>query len=333
MDDVYDFLQYGKLNEIIECGENLRFEYLGRVGKVVDQFIVREIPIRVDGERFYDVITPYGYGGPRVVGNVTGKAREELIKDANKSFIAFCNEKNIVAQFVRFHPLYDNALDWQACFDVLFSRKTVAVDLEDANYSMHQFTATCRNKIRKAEKKGVRIVIDKACSEIEAFKELYYKTMQKNSASEFYWFPDTYFAEMINQIGDNVLLIHAYLDDKVIGSSLFLEGDMFLHNHLSATDPEYYAYAANNAILAASVEYGHKKGLKWMHMGRGLSGQDNDPLLEFKRSFGKNSENLKDFYIGKRILNHPVYDRLVELRAAENPEFDRKSPYFPLYRA
>ena len=31
-----------------------------------NQFIKREIPLLLDGKKYYDIVTPYGYGGPYI---------------------------------------------------------------------------------------------------------------------------------------------------------------------------------------------------------------------------------------------------------------------------
>ena len=40
-------------------------------------FIKREIPLLPDGERYFDAVTPYGYGGPQVVEALD---REKLLE-------------------------------------------------------------------------------------------------------------------------------------------------------------------------------------------------------------------------------------------------------------
>ncbi|MEG1578858.1 MAG: hypothetical protein RR336_08850, partial [Oscillospiraceae bacterium] len=65
--DIYFDENYGKLYEEIECGTAEVFRFSSELGEVKHQFIQREIPILLaDGKTRFDLITPYGYGGPLV---------------------------------------------------------------------------------------------------------------------------------------------------------------------------------------------------------------------------------------------------------------------------
>ena len=58
--DLYFDENYGKLYEKCEKGEAIIFEYEDENGKISNQFIKRKI---FDTE-YFDIVTPYGYGGP-----------------------------------------------------------------------------------------------------------------------------------------------------------------------------------------------------------------------------------------------------------------------------
>lgn len=67
MIDIYFTENYGKLYEDIEKGTNEVFEYRSELGFIRHMFIKREIPIKINGETYYDLVTPYGYGGPLII--------------------------------------------------------------------------------------------------------------------------------------------------------------------------------------------------------------------------------------------------------------------------
>ncbi len=64
MIDIYFEPNYGKLYEKIENGNCEVFRYSSAFGNVYHLFIKREIPVRVNNKTYYDLVTPYGYGGP-----------------------------------------------------------------------------------------------------------------------------------------------------------------------------------------------------------------------------------------------------------------------------
>lgn len=325
--DIYFNPEYAKLNEYIEGGSAETFEFECEYGKVCSIYIKRSVPYLIDGEQYYDAITPYGYGGPVVV---EASDREKLLAAYAEAYRKHCADEKIVDEFVRFHPLAENAKDFGRIYETIFSRNTLAIDTADPEFQMTQFVSTCRNKIRKAVKRGVTVDVDTECREFDDFIEIYYKTMNKNDATDYYYFEKPYFEQMRDIPGYDLIMINARLEGKLIGSALFMCSDKNMHYHLSATDPEYYSYAANNLILSTAAEYGHAHGFEWLHMGGGLSSSHEDPLFQFKRSFGRTDRNLKEFYIGKAIFMPEIYEKLCEEALKNGIE---AGSFFPEYRA
>lgn len=324
--DIYFRPEYGKLNENIELGTSETFCFDCEYGSVQSVYIKRSVPYPVDGVQYFDAITPYGYGGPIITRCVD---REKLLSAYAEAYRRHCKAERIVCEFVRYHPLAQNALDFGGLYETIYNRHTVAIDLTDADYAAVQFNPDCRNMIRKAAKKGVTVELDEQCARLDEFIRLYYATMDKNSASEYYYFDRGYFEELKEIPGNRLALINAELEGKIIASAMFMCSEEYMHYHLSSTDPEYYSYAANNAILAAAVQYGRELGLEWLHLGGGLSSSEKDNLFRFKRSFGRTEKNLKDFYIGKAVFMPDGYDRLCGIAKTNGVENDG---FFPAYR-
>ena len=67
--DIYFEENYGKLYEKMEGGKQEIFTFSCEYGKVRHQFIKRTI----NGE-WFDLITPYGYGGPVIVETTNKEA-------------------------------------------------------------------------------------------------------------------------------------------------------------------------------------------------------------------------------------------------------------------
>lgn len=326
MQDIYFLPAYGKLNESIEEGSAQTYDFTCAYGRVRSIFIKREIPILIEGEQYYDAVTPYGYGGPLVMESTD---REKLLKAYTENYLAYCRKNRIVDEFVRFHPLAENALDFGSLYQTSYNRHTIAVDLTDEDYSRTQFTPDCRNMIRKAAKKGVRIEVDETCAHLDDFIRLYYATMDKNSASDYYYFDRSYFEQLRAMEGCDVILINGYVEDRIISSAMFLLSGGNMHYHLSSTDRDYYSFASNNAILSEAAGYGRAHGLHWLHLGGGLSSDEKDRLYRFKRSFGRMDRNLKDFYIGKAVFLPEAYSRLCAAAQEKGIEPDG---FFPAYR-
>ena len=56
-EDIYFDNNYGKLYEHIEKGKAEIFEYEDSNGKISNQFIIREIPIKIDDNIYFDIVS------------------------------------------------------------------------------------------------------------------------------------------------------------------------------------------------------------------------------------------------------------------------------------
>jgi len=325
--DIYYDPSYAALYETVENGVCERFAYSSQHGAVLNVFMKRPVPWTIDGEQFYDIVTPYGYGGPVVLWSVD---KTTLLEDYWQAWQAYCISNKIVCEFVRFHPLLNNQQDFAEKYNAVYNRHTLAVHLTE-DFFMTQFHSKCRNAIRKAEKLGIACEIDETCESIDEFAQIYYKTMEKDHADAYYYFPMDYFHQMRQALFGRLILINAKLENKTIASSLFMLSDSYIHYHLSATDPAYYQFAANNLVLKVASEWGLKHNKKWLHLGGGLTSSEEDSLFKFKRSFAREDQNLKEFWLGRAIYIRKAYDDLVALRQSEG-SFDIQSSFFPLYR-
>lgn len=325
--DVFFLPAYGKLYEPIDGGVCEVFTHRCEYGAVTNMFIKRPAPWLVDGKQYYDIRTPYGYGGP-----VMHAALDKPLLECayQKAFTAHCLEQDIVCEFVRFHPLCENAPDFHHAYDVRYDRDTVAIDVADPDYAYTQFMPECRNKIRKAQKRGVTVRVEEAgLSEgMERFMELYSLTMDKNHASEYYYFPRSYYESICETLSGSVLYAEACLGETAIAASIFLYGGENMYYHLSATHPEYYSCAAINLVLSEVCRAARARGMRWLFLGGGYA-DGTDSLFQFKRSFGRTEQNLKRFYTGSAVYNEAIYQRLTGM-ASEKKTLH--ASYFPLYR-
>lgn len=260
-------------------------------------------------KEYYDIQGAYGYNG--LIASIYDA---RFIAAFWKEFDAYCQENNIIAEFMRFHPLLNNQRLASPQMKTFYSRHTVALDLTDDDIWMHQISSKNRNMIRKAEKEGVTIV---ESDDYETFRKLYDGTMTDLHAEDFYFFPPSYYDEYKQTFKDNSLLCLAMLGGKVIAGSMFMFSDDYAHYHLSARDREYSRYAANNLILWYGIQKAKERGCKWFHFGGGTTGEDDDSLLKFKKEFSK---TFCEFWIGKRVHNQKVYDQIVEQWKTKFPE-------------
>ena len=75
MMDIYFELNYGKLYEEIEGGTCEVFEHRSSLGTIRHMFIKRKVPIQLGDITYYDLVTPYGYGGPLILNCEEGRKK------------------------------------------------------------------------------------------------------------------------------------------------------------------------------------------------------------------------------------------------------------------
>ena len=308
--DVYFTPEYYSLYQHYGDGEAQCFVFEKDGNLAVYPFLknpITTLGYQLDKE-YFDIQGAYGYNGL-----IASTDDSDFIADFWKEFDAFCLENDIVAEFMRFHPLLNNQRLASPQMKTFYSRHTVALDLTDDDIWMHQISSKNRNMIRKAEKEGVTII---ESDDYETFRRLYDGTMTDLHAEDFYFFPQSYYEEYKQAFKDKSMLCLAILNGKVIAGSMFMFSNDYAHYHLSARDREYSRYAANNLILWYGIQKAKERGCKWFHFGGGTTGDDNDSLLKFKREFSK---ILCEFWIGKRVHNQAVYDSIVEQWKEEYP--------------
>src|SRR5699024_10815536 len=182
MPDIYFDSNYGKLYEKIEDGKSVVFEYEGEHGKIKHMFIKRQIP-DTDGETYYDIVTPYGYGGPVIVES---NNKEKLVEDFEQDFNEYCMKNKIISEFIRFHPILNNEEDFRELYEVQRIRRTAGTNLGDfKDPFMDEFSKSCRKNIRKSLKSGVTYKVTEKPSEIKDFLKIYYSTMDRKSAQDY----------------------------------------------------------------------------------------------------------------------------------------------------
>lgn len=325
-DDIYFNEEYGKLYEIIGDGKLQIFETKSEIGSIKNMFIKREIPVEINGIKYFDITTPYGYGGPIIVDCKNPADKKQLLNDYYRQFKDYCVENNIISEFIRFHPINQNYLDFKEIYTVEFDRKTVGTALKRfADPIQKEFKKDCKRRIRKALKLGAKFEVIKSPADLSHFRELYYQTMDRNSADCYYYFEADYFKAIINNLKDQLLLVNVLVDNSVIASELYFVSAKLMHAHLAVSLLDYPDFSPSCLLEYAAVLWGKENKYDYIHHGGGRTPKEDDALLRFKRNFGVNTEF--DFYRGKKIWNKAVYDQLCTYY-----KIDQSIDYFPAYR-
>ena len=306
LQDIYFTSQYHQFVK----NEAYMFVYEGADDKIgIYPFIKRPIYYMGINGTYSDIETVYGYGGP-LVNSTDG----EFNKEFEAAFLKYCQDDNIVAEFVRFHPLIKNETIFTKNIKVLHNRKTVTLDLTAKidDIWMNQISTQNRNVIRKCVKNNLKVV---QSDNYKEFVDIYLETMEKVGADEFYSFDADYFNKMKQD--KNCILLAVMQEGRMIAAAIFMGYGDFFHYHLSGSRRDALKLSPNNILLWEAIKYAKEQGYKRMHFGGGLTDSMEDNLFKFKSRFSK---EYVDFYIGKRIHNREIYDKLISFWEKEHNE-------------
>lgn len=271
---------------------------------------------KIDRGQYYDFATPYGYGGWLIEGDHT----EALFE----AYTQRLKEQEIVSEFVRFHPMISNHEKCEKFYEVIRSGEVVHLDLSSPDAIWSNITSKNRNVIRKAIKNGIRIYNGRYPEIYRQFRDIYNKTMDKDNAEEYYYFGDSFYQSVLEDLPQNAQVFFAEKEDTVIAASIMLSTNGRMNYHLSGSLQEYSSLAPTNLLLYKAALWGSANGYKTLYLGGGV-GSKEDSLFRFKRAFYRGELNC--FYIGKKIFDQKKYDELVSVREPTT------STYFPKYRA
>jgi lipid II:glycine glycyltransferase (peptidoglycan interpeptide bridge formation enzyme) len=144
--------------------------------------------------------------------------------------------------------------------------------------------------------------------------------MQKIGAESYYYFADEYYNNLL--FGQN-RIINVYdnsTEELQATMILMIYGD-YAHYHLSGRSSNCRNNAVNNFMLDEAIKFAQKRGCKLFHFGGGNSSKENDSLLKFKQNFSKDNGL---FYIGKKVHNKKIYDRVIKQWEKKTNNIDNK---------
>lgn len=326
--DIYFLPEYSYLFELNGDGKAHCFVYYQSEKEVVIYpFLKRQINKMKDfsdiSEDLFDITSPYGYGG---------YLRNNENIDIEKFYAVFsdyCRQNNIISEFVRFHPLLKNHAYCPKQVNLVNWNETVFIDLTvDGEELFYNFNQKRRNRIRKAQKMGIKIIEDIDMNHLQTFYDIYTQTMQYVAAKEYFTFSKEWFEKMIDLFKPKIALFHAILESKVIASGIFIWHENIIQYKFSGISVETRHLPANCLLIYEVALWAKERGIKYFHLGGGLT--QNDDLFKFKSHF---SHDRGQYFLGTVIHNPEIY-RYLEMQITEKkPVQSLNTNFFPAYRA
>lgn len=326
MKDLYFNPNYAKVYKDID-GDCDTFIFKSSYGTITNTFIMRKIPWQVDGISYYDIVTPYGYGGP-LAENVTNITL--LIEEYKDAFSKYCKNHNIICEFIRFH-LYDNVDIRENYYGTtlhLLDNVVVNTQGDFENNIWASYAHKVRKNVKKALKNGLSIIIENNINHLDDFLNIYHSTMDRNNANNYYYFSDKYFKSIAELLPNNFMYFHVVKDNKICSTELVLHSEKYAYSFLGGTLNEYYEFRPNDFLKNEIIRWCNENGKERFILGGGY--HKDDGIYKYKKCFTSDPD--VPFYIGKHIFDEEVYNRMVEIRKSSDNNFDENNTYFPKYR-
>lgn len=298
--DIYYLSGYVRAFELHSDGKPVLIYYTNnKGGRAICVLMLRDVASdhlfknKIPEGKYFDAVTPYGYGGFIFDGEVN-------TVELRKEFRNILKDNHINSVFFRFHPVLNNAKANEGIVDVIPLGKTIALDLASPEVIWENIISKNRNMIRKAEKSGVKIHHSSNPGLFKDFKYIYDETMRGDNAEEYYFFAKNFYDSIANDLKGNYEIFYATHQDKIISIAIMIFANKQMHYHLSGSLREYRSLAPSNLLLYKAALWGNEHGYKTFHLGGGV-GSGEDPLYKFKAAFNRNSDYR--FAIGKSIVD------------------------------
>lgn len=257
-------------------------------------------------EEYFDIQGAYGYNGV-----LSSNYDRKFIENFAKSFVICCKELNIIAEFTRFNPIIENH-KFSQYLSIIKANKNVVVDLawNPDDLWMKSYEHSTRKNIKKAERHGllVKSFMGSETDEfwIKAFIDIYCSTMKRNNAKKCYWFNDEYFCTLRSLLSSKAVYFFTTKDAIAISCELVLFKGNTAYSFLGGTLADYFPFRPNDLLKHGIIMKLKNMGLRYYCIGGGI--KIDDGIFRYKKSFAKNK--VYDFYIGKRIHNKEIYDKV-----------------------
>ncbi|MDN7241681.1 GNAT family N-acetyltransferase [Planococcus sp. N028] len=320
MHDVFFDQNFGRLQEGLGGGTCEVFKFHNHLGAIRHMFMKREIPIRINGETYYDLVTPAAYGGPVI----TGCARDykwDLVYEFMLAFEEYCKENRIVSEYVRFHPVAANAADFSLCYETDYVCDTYGTNLKAfLDPVQEEFSQSSQQTIWRALEAGVEYRVTAKPESLENFANFYAQLVANGDADY------GYFLECGKLLKEQLVVVEALYKEQVIGMSLNFRSNDVIHTHLSVTHPAFDYFSPAHIMHFGLALWGKENSVSLIHDGGWLVANSQTPdLSAFKKQFSKHT-NFK-LCTGRRIWDQEMYRKL-----CREKEIGYDAINFPAYR-
>lgn len=280
----------------------------------------------------FDTVSPYGYAGI-LLSEAAADSSTFISLALNQLTDSFRN-RHICSAFIRLHPILNQKFSQIHSSEAYkVHSETVSIDLTLSDTEIwHQTRPEHRNKINKCKRAGFVARIVQPSLYIHDFIAIYQETMDRVSASRFFYFSELYFFDLLEALGERLHLCIVEFDHQIVCAGLFTECCGIVQYHLGGTKQEFLKRSPSTLMFDQVRHWAKERKNTVFHLGGGVGGAQ-DSLHHFKAGFSRQRHSLSMLRL---ITDSEIYHHLVELRAkslSTDPAHLLQTDFFPAYRS
>lgn len=301
------------------------------VGIILMPFIFRSITNDKINNKYFDVITPWGYGGPVYNDSIT----EDDIVAFWKHVDGWYKDNNVITEFIRFSLNENHKYYSGTTINTLSNVKGILFDDFEEHWTA--FNPKVRNNYRKAVKNDLKFKIFRkeniTKKEIRIFNKIYESTMLRNNATSTHFYSDSHFENLILKNHNDFSIAIVYFDNIAISVELIIHENDTLYAFLGGTNADYFSYRPNDFLRVEVIKWAIQQKNKYYILGGGIT--NDDGLHKSKKAFFPKGEPVF-FYTGRKVINEIVNEQICLITNKEKyANLDKSKPkdyFFPFYR-
>jgi hypothetical protein len=273
----------------------------------------------------HDLTTPYGYGGAFGWGTPDVDAFWE-------NFSCWARAVDAVSLFARLSPFQEHLIPFPG--DIHVKGSCIIVSLRQPCDAVWEgYEKSVRENIRQAERAGVTMEVDYTGERLNDFRTIYYSTMERRRARPIYYFPESFFLDLMAHLSGQFVFFHALHDGEVVSTELVLHSKDHAYAFLGGSLTKAYRHRPNHLLRHTVNVWGQDHGKT--HVVLGGSNSHHDDLFRYKKRFAPGQE--VPFTVGTWVFDAAPYHELIERRrrweALQGREWRPQPAFFPEYRA
>ena len=340
--DIHYLPDYGRIYRDVHGFIPLLALYRSKEGCVLQPFVRRPLctlpflASKSDAGAFSDVANAYGYGGPLSNAAEAITARK-LYAQFAACFATWCEQQGVASEFASLHPLMAEH-QRMLIGDTLALRHdkdVVVIELGGNEAGIEKgLRKGHRSSISLARRAGVRVEkVEPSDANVALFSAVYHETMLRRHAAERWFFPESFFTATIRNLGpQRSSLFFASLDGQIESACLLIHEFATAYYHFAATRATRPELGVNNLIVWEAAMWAKSAGYSALHLGGGVTSNQDDGLFRFKAGFSAKRAPLYTYFT---VRDRAVYGVLCERKRSHERATtgaESTSDFVPLYR-